>query len=354
MKKFKKLIEEVLKEGYYEYPGDDMTQKELKIAINAAKNILDMIEEGSPVQRWQISAIVKASEELASVCTSMRADQEEDDDWEDDYEEDEPMYIGFEYPRMYGEEVEQLFENPWNQKFQKVPKHDMLPTPAKGTVPKHGMKFKEGDIVVPHTGPHAGEPHKVIHAKKGEVNLLHPDIRAKYNTPMVRAKHEHLSPYKTSVKEEADVDESSFVAKAAHAKVAGKKTFKLKGSDEVYPVTIQHHHARKIKKAVSEELEEGYNDPVHREHISDAVHKFVEKDDPRHDKIVDHLYKAKNFGNKTAESLEGAAGISIGAAMRITKAVGDHMKTNFGTPNKTQTQAQRISTHLKQKWVKPR
>lgn len=98
MKSFKQILEEnLLSEGSYEYPGDDMTMKELRIAINAAKNILDMIEDGSMVQRWQISAIVKASEELASVCTSMRADMEEYE--EDDYEE-EPMYVGFEYPRM--------------------------------------------------------------------------------------------------------------------------------------------------------------------------------------------------------------------------------------------------------------
>jgi hypothetical protein len=108
MKKFKDLIEEVLNEGSYEYPGDDMTQKELKIAINSAKNILDMIEDGAMVQRWQISAIVKASEELASVYTSMSADE---DEWEDDYEDEDPMYVGFEYPRMYGESVGGLFKN---------------------------------------------------------------------------------------------------------------------------------------------------------------------------------------------------------------------------------------------------
>jgi hypothetical protein len=92
MKTFKQLIEErqeELSEGSYEYPGDDMTMKELKIAVNAAKNILDMLEDGSPIMRWQISAIVKASDELASVCTSMRADQEEDEDEYDEY--DMPM-----------------------------------------------------------------------------------------------------------------------------------------------------------------------------------------------------------------------------------------------------------------------
>jgi hypothetical protein len=151
-----------------------------------------------------------------------------------------------------------------------------------------------------------------------------------------------------------EMEESSFVAKAAHAKIAGDETFKLKGSDDAHPVTIKHHHARKIKKAVSEEaeLEEGYNDPVHRKSISDVVHEYVSKDDPKHNKIVDHLHKATNYGNKTMDSLESESGISTGSARRITKAVADHMKANFGSPSKTQTQSQRVGAYLKQKWVK--
>jgi hypothetical protein len=108
MKSYKELVEKLVSEGHDRYPGDDMTQKELKIAINAAKNILEMLDDGAELMRWQISAIVKASDELASVCTSMKAD-EEDDEWEDD-EDEEPMYVGFEYPRMYGEEVELIEE----------------------------------------------------------------------------------------------------------------------------------------------------------------------------------------------------------------------------------------------------
>ena len=104
MKRFKELTEELFNECG-DYDADDMTIKELKIARNAAENILSMIEDGASVQRWQISAIVKASEELASVCASIRADQEDydDDEWED---EEDPMYIGFEYPSMYGESTE--------------------------------------------------------------------------------------------------------------------------------------------------------------------------------------------------------------------------------------------------------
>jgi len=435
MKRFKELTEELFNEGGEMYPADEMTISELKIACYAASNILERLEDGAMIQRWQISAIVKAKEELASVYTSMSADEMEDDMMDtdsDEYDEEEPMYVGFEYPSMYGEEteldeapllgpqgkihraasadqsdreyasqkffkdtwkaknvgkkwpgyseagykrptykneetdyevdveglqkmyvkgdnpsqiknnlrkvvknpdmirgiervakatlqkmfrdkasgkeevaeeVEQLSENPWNQKFQKAPVGDTLPTPARGTVPKHNIKFKEGDQVIVHAGPHAGERHTVTYARTGSVNLLHPSPKNKYDTTTVRAKHEHLSPYKGPVKEE---------------------------------------------------VAEGYNDPVHRENISDVVHTFVPKDDPKHDKIVDHLHKAKNFGTKTKDDLETVAGISIGAAHRITKAVADHMKANFGAPSKPQTQAQRVGAYLKQKQIGPR
>jgi hypothetical protein len=111
MKSFKQISEEVLSEGDDRYPADDMTMSELKIAVNAAQNILDMLEDGAMIQRWQISAIVKASDELASVCTNMRADfdeeMEDEEEWLNGYEEDEePMYVGFEYPSMYGEETD--------------------------------------------------------------------------------------------------------------------------------------------------------------------------------------------------------------------------------------------------------
>lgn len=88
MKTFKQLIEEKqqINEGGEMYPGDEMTMKELKIACYAAQNILDRLEDGAMIQRWQISAIVKASEELASVYTSMSADGDEEDDYDDDAE----------------------------------------------------------------------------------------------------------------------------------------------------------------------------------------------------------------------------------------------------------------------------
>ncbi len=109
MKSFKQVSEELLNEGDDRYPADDMTMSELKIAINAAQNILDMLEDGVMIQRWQISAIVKASDELASVCTNMRVDADEEMQDEEEWlngDEAEGEYVGYEYPSMYGEETD--------------------------------------------------------------------------------------------------------------------------------------------------------------------------------------------------------------------------------------------------------
>jgi hypothetical protein len=105
MKTFKQLMEEnQLNEGGDMYQADDMTMKELKIACYAAQNILERLEDGAMIQRWQISAIVKASEELASVYTSMSADEFDDEEemWGDTEAED-MYYDEYGYPSMYGE-----------------------------------------------------------------------------------------------------------------------------------------------------------------------------------------------------------------------------------------------------------
>lgn len=74
---------------YDEY--NEMTRSELKIAINSAKKILDMMDDGVVIERWQISEIVTASDSLASVCANLGADyeDEEEDDEEDDYEDED-------------------------------------------------------------------------------------------------------------------------------------------------------------------------------------------------------------------------------------------------------------------------
>lgn len=69
--------------------ADDMSVSELKIAINSANNVLDMLAEGKKLERWQISKIVLASDYLASVCTNMRADTHLEDEEEPEESEDE-------------------------------------------------------------------------------------------------------------------------------------------------------------------------------------------------------------------------------------------------------------------------
>ena len=71
-----------------EYDEDiEMTRTELKIAINAAKEILDMMDDGIEIERWQISEIVTASDSLASVYQNLYADNMDDE--EDDSEEED-------------------------------------------------------------------------------------------------------------------------------------------------------------------------------------------------------------------------------------------------------------------------
>jgi hypothetical protein len=126
----------------------------------------------------------------------------------------------------------------------------------------------------------------------------------------------------------------------------------IRGIERVAKATLQKMF--RDKASGKEEVAEGYNDPVHRKYISDTVHGYVSKDDPKHDKIVDHLHNAKNFGEKTVDSLSDHAGISYGTAKAISKEVSSDLKANFGAPSKPQTQAQRVGAYLKQKQIGPR
>jgi hypothetical protein len=101
-------------------------------------------------------------------------------------------------------------------------------------------------------------------------------------------------------------------------------------------------------------IADGYNDSIHRSYIEDSVEKYIPKTDPNYSKVVDYLHTAKNFGTKTSDNLSNETGISIGAAIRITKEVAENLKANFGSPNKSQTQAQRVNAYLKQKNIGPR
>jgi hypothetical protein len=330
MKRFKDLKEEILSEGGEMYPADEMTMKEIKIACYAARNILERLEDGAMIQRWQISAIVKASDELASVYTSMSADEGMEDDEDDmDYE---MGYDEYGYPSMYGEETEL---------DEKLASHII-----------------RGDN-------YAGVPDRIVAQAKDKVKKMNISNASEHKKAMYKALSDlgwEMTIGGKYVKEDMDyaVDieglpkmyvkgKSPMDVKAILRKVI-KKPDMIQNVERTTKAELRK--AFMLKAQGKDELEEGYNDPIHREYVSDAVHRFVPKDDPKHDKIVDHLHKAKNYGSKTYDSLETEAGISIGSAIRITKAVADHMKTNFGSPNKTQTQAQRIDKYLKQKWVK--
>lgn len=480
MKRFKELREELLREGGEMYPADEMTMKEVKIACYAANNILDRLENGVMIQRWQISAIVKAAEELSSVYTSMSADEEGedeyDDEWEDEYDE-EPVYVGFEYPSMYGEEVElkqnltELFDKPYPYKLNirsdgaeakiKLPDRTTLNVMFLKGKNKWDMAFdRNGSFDAEDQGDQYKVLSTVVAVFMDFVNKVKPakitfdadkdstGSRADLYTRMLNRYADKMgydfkvkNPMgdsilqytltKKSMKEEVELDEAMYVKttpgqleKAAdkvgatwdkeknayiknglqigytklkskpgearsydhfiHRKLKEETDYKVTvdGLPDMYvkadnPSEVKANLRKVVKNpemirnveriaksslqkmfrdkaAGKEEVTEGYNDPIHRKYISDTVHEYVSKDDPKHDKIVDHLHKAKNFGSKTVDSLSDHAGISLGAANAITKEVASNLKANFGTAQKTQTQAQRINAYLKQKQIGPR
>jgi len=66
----------------------EMTRSELKIAINSAKKILDMMDDDVEIERWQISEIVTASDSLATVYQNLLADNMDDEE-DDEYDSEE-------------------------------------------------------------------------------------------------------------------------------------------------------------------------------------------------------------------------------------------------------------------------
>lgn len=170
-----KSFKEVINEGGEMYPADDMTMKEVKIACYAAQNILERLENGAMLQRWQISAIVKAKEELASVYTSMSADEEGDDEWEDDDygDEEEQVYVGYEYPGMY-EAVDK--NHPIVKEYDSLKKHDI--DTLRGMAKKHsrvvdasGLKTKDHAITHILRAKHGNKKVDQAFGLKEEVDL---------------------------------------------------------------------------------------------------------------------------------------------------------------------------------------
>jgi len=110
--------------------------------------------------------------------------------------------------KLAKEDVE-LEENAWNQLGQTKPVGGTLPAPKKGSVPKHGQKFSSGDLVVAHSGPHAGEVHKVTASRAGGVTMVNPNGH-KYDSVTVKAKHEHVSPANDAQKAKYHADSKAF------------------------------------------------------------------------------------------------------------------------------------------------
>lgn len=74
------MIDELLNLNLLEEPleADDMTISELKISADSANGIIDLLSKGAKIERWQISSIVKASEELSTVYNNIKVSMTED------------------------------------------------------------------------------------------------------------------------------------------------------------------------------------------------------------------------------------------------------------------------------------
>lgn len=68
------------------------------------------------------------------------------------------------------------------------------------------------------------------------------------------------------------LSENSFTAKAAYSKIAGKRSFKMRGGKRIYPTTI----SRKSAENIYNSIEEGYNDPEYIRRAIPALKNAVE------------------------------------------------------------------------------
>lgn len=103
MKSFKQVLNEVACDAPREQ--DDMTIRELQVAVNAAQEIITMLQSGASMERWGESKVTLASDYLVSVCTYMRAhdscdDQFEDEEIENEQPSDNTEYVGHEYTHL--------------------------------------------------------------------------------------------------------------------------------------------------------------------------------------------------------------------------------------------------------------
>lgn len=102
MKTFKQVLSEVACDASQEQDG--MTKRELQVAVNAAQEIISMIDSGSKLERWGESKITLASDYLVSVCTFMKTQPAPEEDMANDEknpeEPEEAEYVGHEYAHL--------------------------------------------------------------------------------------------------------------------------------------------------------------------------------------------------------------------------------------------------------------
>lgn len=320
MKSYKQLKEEILSEDGDRYIADEMTMKELKIAINSAKDILEMIECGAMIQRWQLSAIAVASDDLAEICTSLKADKE---DWDDEDDgEDEMSYDEYGYPSMYGEEVEldealAKIDIPKSRYLTIAKMHD-APGPTSGKVtksPKDTMQYKGARHLNFDKNTNTNIEQTYSHADHGLAT-----IEKHTHKPTGEVKY---FMYKKPVNEAAT--QSPYAIGMASAMKSTGDTPPLKKST----INKAHEIARSVKKNEETELDEvsfGLAKKVRDRAFSNMV-RGVGKSvpDPKSDGKTSTYQPPSEDDNKAAAKGQKAAILAMKAMNKAQK------KAKFGT-----------------------
>ena len=89
MKSYKEFSKS-LKEGYDE-EYDDMSIRELKIACYTSGKILEMLENGAELERWNLSKITLAADYLTAVYTFMQSNMDDESEYDDEPDYDSPF-----------------------------------------------------------------------------------------------------------------------------------------------------------------------------------------------------------------------------------------------------------------------
>lgn len=97
MKTFKQVLNEVACDAAADY--DDMSKRELQVAVNAAQEIISLLDSGAKLERWNESKITLASDYLVSVCTFMKTQDHPENNTAEEQDEG-PEYVGHEYAHL--------------------------------------------------------------------------------------------------------------------------------------------------------------------------------------------------------------------------------------------------------------